>query len=271
MRRIATTVCSGVAALALNTAHAQSAAPSAAPVAISSASTSQAAAYQAALANPDRPATDTARDAQRHAAELLAFSGIKSGDQVADLMPGSGYFTRLFSNVVGPKGHVYGVVPVELLARHPKMADGPKALSADPAFANTSAVVTPVVDFSVNQPLDLVWTSQNYHDVYGTLGADSAQRMDRAIFQALKPGGTFIVIDHVAGAQNASTAPTTLHRIDPNLIRKEVEDAGFTLEAESTVLRNPADTHTLKVFDPAIRGQTDQVVYRFRKPQKKSS
>ncbi|WP_367160478.1 methyltransferase [Kozakia baliensis] len=283
MKRIATILCGSVAALTLNIAHAQKAAtqPTPQPASPSKAAIPQTspqaapspavAAIQAALANPDRPAADTARDAQRHASELLAFAGIKQGDYVADLMPGSGYFTRIFSNIVGPNGHVYGVVPVELLARYPKMADSPKALSINPAFANTSAVITPIIDFSVDKPLDVVWTSQNYHDVYGTLGADSAQRMDRAIFQALKPGGTFIVIDHVASPANASTAPTTLHRIDPALIIKEVQDAGFTLEAQSDVLRNPADNHTLKVFDPAIRGQTDQVVLKFRKPAPKKS
>jgi predicted methyltransferase len=112
----------------------------------------------------------------------------------------------------------------------------------------------------------MAWTSDNYHDIYGFFGADHAAAADAAIFSALKPGGVFIVIDHAALPGASATAPTTLHRIDPATVKAQVEAAGFKLEAESPILANPADPHTQKVFDPAIRGRTDQFVFKFRKP-----
>ena len=230
----------------------------AAPAAISPA-------IQAAIASP-RPAADTARDASRKPAELLAFAGIKPGDKIGDLMPGTGYFTRLFSRVAGPSGHVYALVPAELAAKAPKIADAMKALAADPAYGNVSLVVAPTAQTAAPEKLDVVWTSQNYHDVYGFFGADAAAALDRAVFRALKPGGVFIVIDHVAATGAGAASTTTLHRIDPAIIQAQVLAAGFTMQATSDLLRNPADTHALKVFAPEIRGHTDQAVFEFRKP-----
>jgi predicted methyltransferase len=220
----------------------------------------------AAVANPDRPAADTARDAQRHPAELLAFAGLKPGDQVIDFIPGGGYFTRIFANVVGAKGRVFAITPSELAAKVPKMAQGIVALAAQPAFSNVTPLVQPVAVTGDGGHVDMAWTSDNYHDIYGFFGADHAAAADAAIFSALKPGGVFIVIDHAALPGASATAPTTLHRIDPATVKAQVEAAGFKLEAESPILANPADPHTQKVFDPAIRGRTDQFVFKFRKP-----
>lgn len=219
----------------------------------------------AAVANPDRPAEDTARDAQRHPAELLAFAGIKPGDSVADFIPGSGYFTRLFSNVVGPKGHVYAIVPEELAMKRPQMATAMLTLSQQAPFTNVTPEVQPTAEAGSGQPLDMVWTSDNYHDVYGFFGESAAEAAVGSIFRALKPGGVFMVIDHTANA-GAKDAPTTLHRIDPAVVKAQVEAAGFKLEAESDALKNPADDHTKRIFDPSIRGHTDQFVFKFRKP-----
>jgi predicted methyltransferase len=221
----------------------------------------------AAVSSPDRPATDTARDALRHPAELVTFAGIKPGDQVADIMPGRGYFTRIFSKAVGPGGHVYAITPTELAQKAPKIPEAMKALAADPAFPNVTALVVPTAEIAAPQKLDVAWTSDNYHDVYGFFGADRAAQMDAAIFQALKPGGTFIVIDHAAIPGSGGADATKLHRIDAKTVEAQVEEAGFKLEAESTVLQNTSDNHATIVFAPSIRGKTDQFVFKFRKPR----
>lgn len=218
------------------------------------------------LSSPVRPETDRARDALRKPLDLLSLVPLPRNAVVADLMPGSGYFTRLLSLEVGAGGHVYAVIPAEMAARHPQLAQTAQAIAATPAYGNVSVVMTPIVDFRVSQPLDLVWTSQNYHDVYGSMGPETAQRMDRAIYQALKPGGIFMVIDHVAEPGSGTIAPTTLHRIDPALVIRQVESVGFQLVTSSPVLHNGDDTHRLPVFDKSIRGRTDQAVLKFQKP-----
>ncbi|WP_338421703.1 class I SAM-dependent methyltransferase [Acetobacter fallax] len=219
----------------------------------------------AALANKDRPEADRAADATRKPAELLAFAGMARGMRVADLMPGQGYFTRIFSNIVGKTGHVYTVVSAERVAQKPDAANAVKAIAADPSFANVSEVTTPITALTLPGLVDMAWTSQNYHDVYGQ-SPESALAFDKAVFRILRPGGVYIVIDHVATAGSGSEAPKTLHRIDPALIRDQVTKAGFVFESESAALKNPSDPHTATVFDPSVRGRTDQVVFKFRKP-----
>ncbi|NHN88504.1 class I SAM-dependent methyltransferase [Acetobacter conturbans] len=218
-----------------------------------------------ALSNRDRPASDRAMDASRKPAALLAFAGIAPGMKVADLMPGHGYFTRIFSNVVGKNGHVYAVVAAERVAEKPDAADPVKAIASDPAFSNVTVLTEPMTALSLSSPVDVVWTSQNYHDVYGR-SADAALAFDRSVFKALRPGGVFIVIDHAAVAGSGETPTRSLHRIDPALIRAQVEKAGFVLESESSILKNPSDSHETVVFDPSIKGHTDQAVFKFRKP-----
>ncbi len=221
---------------------------------------------QAAISSPARPQTDSVRDMARKPGDLIALAGVKPGDRVGDLMPGQGYFTRLFSLAVGSTGHVYALVPSELAAVAPKIPDAMKTLSADPAYKNVTLLVAPTAQTRAPEKLDLVWTSQNYHDVYGFFGPKAAASMDAAIYQLLKPGGVFMVIDHVAVPGSSATSPATLHRIDPDTVKQQVIAAGFKLEAVSDVLRNPNDTHRAKVFDPAIRGRTDQFIFKFRKP-----
>lgn len=224
-------------------------------------------AVAAAVASPDRPAEDVARDPLRKPAALLAFAQIRAGERVADLVPGEGYFSRLLSKVVGPQGQVYAIVPSELAQVLPKAVDMAKAVAADPAFPNVEVLVQPTAAIKPPVPLDLAWTSDNYHDIYGFFGADQAERFDQAVFAALQPGGVFIVIDHAAEAGADPSSVKHLHRIDPAIVRAQVLAAGFRLEAESFVLANPADRHDEPIFAPDIRGRTDQFVLRFRKPR----
>ncbi|MDR3510893.1 MAG: class I SAM-dependent methyltransferase [Caulobacteraceae bacterium] len=221
----------------------------------------------AAVADPGRPKDDLDRDALRHPAEVLAFAGVKPGDSVADLLPGGGYFTRIFSKAVGPSGHVYAIVPAEIAKAFPKSVDGVKALAADPAYANVTVLVEPIEGFSAPAPLDLVWTAQNYHDLHDPfMGPADLAKVNGAIFAALKPGGTYLVLDHVAEAGSGLRDTNTLHRIDPAVVKTEVTAAGFVLAGQSGLLHNPGDAHIEKVFDPSIRGRTDQFIFKFRKP-----
>lgn len=215
-----------------------------------------------ALADPAR-ADQAGDDARRQAAAVLAFAGVKRGDAVVDYLPGSGYWTRIFTDVVGPRGHVFALWP----ASGAKYAT--KALPALQArhLANVTAAVMPGDTLSVGRPVDLVWTVQNYHDIPNDGGAPAALAFDRSVFAALKPGGTYVVIDHAAAPGSGLRDTGTLHRIDPATVRRQVEAAGFRFAGSSDVLANPADDHSAKVFDPAIRGHTDQFVYKFVKPR----
>ncbi|MDB5429660.1 MAG: hypothetical protein JWP35_776 [Caulobacter sp.] len=221
----------------------------------------------AALADPARPDADRARDGDRYPAEMLAFAGVRPGMKVADLVPGGGYFTRIFSAAVGPNGHVYAYVPDELtkLAKRPPAVN---AIAADPNYRNVSVILRQLPLFGAPEKLDLVWTSQNYHDMHDPfMGPADLSVVNKAIFRALKPGGVYVVLDHAAAPGSGLRDTDTLHRIDPATVRAEVEAAGFVFEGESSILRNPADDHSLRVFDPAIRGHTDQFIYKFRKPR----
>ncbi|HEY2049103.1 MAG TPA: methyltransferase [Caulobacteraceae bacterium] len=214
----------------------------------------------AAVADSNRPADDTARDAARKPADTLAFAKVRPGQTVLEIAPGGGYFTRLLSKAVGPTGHVYSATP-------PQFAKAVTAIAADPAYSNVTVVGVGSQAMTAVPKVDLVFTAQNYHDLHNPAAKLDVPALDKAWFDQLKPGGLFVVVDHVAttGASVPETA-STLHRIDPAFVRKEVESAGFVFDGEANFLHNPADTHALKVFDPSIRGHTDQFVFRFRKP-----
>jgi predicted methyltransferase len=220
-----------------------------------------------AVADSARPEADRQRDELRHTAELMAFAQVKPGQKVADYMPGAGFFTRVFAKIVGPQGHVYAEFPQFMADFEKKEVAAIQALAADPGYANVSFVATPNGSFDTAEPLDLIWTSQNYHDLQFGLSHDQILALDKSIYAALKPGGVLLVIDHVAAPGAGWSVAAKLHRIEPKEILADMKAAGFRLEAESRVLRNRADTHALSVFDPSIRGHTDQVVYRFRKPR----
>ena len=220
------------------------------------------AAVTKALADPAR-ADQQGDDARRKAADVVAFSGLKPGNVVVDYLPGAGYWTRIFTGVVGAKGHVYAIWP----AAGAKYAE--KALPALQArgFANVTAEVQATNLPTSPQPVDVFWTAQNYHDIPNNGAGEPALRaFDAAVFRMLKRGGTYIVIDHADAAGTGMSGTETRHRIDPAAVKAQVQAAGFKFVGESTELRNPADDHSKVVFDPEIRGKTDQFVYKFRKP-----
>ena len=226
-------------------------------------------AISAAIADTSRPDADKQRDANRKPAETLAFAGVRPSDRVAELLPGGGYFTRLFSKVVGAGGHVYALVPAPSPNAPPDAPDFAarvKAIAADPNYSNVSVVIQPFAQLKAPEPVDLVWTSQNYHDFHNFPGVDVAV-FNQLVFDALKPGGTYLVLDHAAEPGSGARDTSTLHRIDPETVKKEVLAAGFVLVGASDLLRQADDAHAVKVFDPSIRGKTDQFILKFRKPK----
>jgi predicted methyltransferase len=253
-----TLVLAAVIALALPVAHTAHAAPQHA----------QPPYLTAAINDPGRQA-DRADDARRKIAQVMAFAQVKPGDKVLELIPGSGYFTRVFSGVVGPKGHVYALWPDEYAAEAKSDVANLRKLAGQPHYANVSVLTQPAAKLDAPESVDVVFTSQNYHDYPDEfMGRVDPVVLDRQVYDALKPGGVYIVIDHVAPAGSGMRDTDTLHRIDPAIVRKQVESAGFVFDGESDALRNPADPHDIKVFDKSIRGHTDQFMYRFRKPAK---
>jgi predicted methyltransferase len=227
----------------------------------------------AALADPARPAEEVARDRERRAAELLAFAGVTRGERVADFMSGGAYFTRLLSRTVGDDGRVYAFLPDEQLQHcAPAETAGTRQLAHDAHYANVRVLSAPVARFAAPEPLDLVWTSLNFHDLYDSfMGPANVPQVVAAFYRALKPGGVLVIVDHTAQPGSELRDTERLHRIDPAAIIRTVRAAGFVLEAQSDVLRNASDSHELVVFDPAIRGRTDQVVLKFGKPRVKAA
>jgi predicted methyltransferase len=225
----------------------------------------------AAIADPNRPDADRQRDANRKPAETLVFAGLRPGEQIAELMPGGGYFSRIFSKAVGDSGHIYELVPAPLptaAADAPDFSARIKAIAKDPHYGNVSVVVEPYSQLSVPVPVDMVWTSQNYHDLHNFPGLDLTV-FNQMVFAALKPGGVYLILDHAAAAGSGIRDTKTLHRIDAEAVKREVLAAGFVFDGGSSLLKNGDDPHTAPVFDPQIRGRTDQFILKFHKPAQK--
>ena len=251
--------------------------------------------YVTAAVNDDhRPAADRMRDVNRKPAESIAFAGVKPGDKVVDFLAGGGYFTRILSKVVGPQGHVYATAPVIAapmgnmpmgnmpMPNMPQqgampmqnmpmpgmaqrgMEDPLREITTDPAYANVSEVIQPTSQLKVIEPVDVVWTSQNYHDLHnpGSLHADDMAAFNKSVFDALKPGGVFLVIDYAAVPGTGFTQSPALHRADPEAEKAEILKAGFVFEGESKILARANDPHTMRAHE-----QDDQFMFRFRKPR----
>ncbi len=216
-----------------------------------------------AVSDSARPEKDRARDADRKPAEIMMLTGVKPGDRVVDVGPGAGYYLRILSRIVGSNGKAVGFNPTWVAEKFPKAPDGVTALATS-GYANVESSVQPMAEIKFDQPVDLVFISQLYHDQHWQ--KIDVAKMNKAIFEALKPGGVYFVIDHSGPGVSTVEQIDKVHRIDDGLVKQEILAAGFVLEAESELLRNPGDTKTLNVFDPSIRGKTDQFVYKFKKP-----
>jgi predicted methyltransferase len=226
-------------------------------------------AIAAAINDPSRPASDTVRDANRKPAQTLSFVGVKPGDKIGDYAAGGGYFTRLFSALTGPTGHVYASVPSALF-KYPNIVKGIADIQVYAAAHPTVTVVfASALDAAMYpEKLDIFWISQNYHDLHDRfMGPVDMAVFNRTVYSALKPGGLYIVLDHTAAKGSPDEVTDTLHRIEPSTVRREVEAAGFKFEAESGILANAEDPRTAGVFDASIQGRTDQFILKFRKPR----
>jgi predicted methyltransferase len=256
-----------------------------------------------AVADPSRPDADRQRDADRKPAEVIAFAGIKPGDKVADFMPGRGYFTRILCKVVGDGGHVYAIAvprpatapPVQgspppsppsqsaPAAAHPdggqtctnvtasslkmRLIPAPELHDdSDPGWVYEYWSSSPAAEnFKAPEPLDAIWTSENYHDLHNkAYGSPDMLVVDKALLAALRPGGILMIEDHAAAAGSAARDTATLHRIAAQQVEQEVTDAGFVFVGESDVLRHPEDRHTSNAHD--MHDKTDRFLLKFRKP-----
>ena len=206
---------------------------------------------------------------QSKQSELIRFAKVDAGDTVIDVYPGDGDWTRIFSDVVGPEGRVYSFVPAEVAHFKSDPVGRMRTLAKEPGRENVEAVSADVTAMpEVTQPADVLWLHLFYHDLHTELiqakGATAAD-FNRAVYERLKPGGFYVIVDHAAAAGAGTSVAQSLHRIEPASAREEVEAAGFVLDAESALLANPDDQHAVKAFDPSIKGETDRFVYRFVK------
>ena len=213
------------------------------------------------LGSAERPEADKVRDADRKPAEVMAFAGVKAGMKITEIAPGGGYYTRLLSAAVGDKGYIYTFAG----------RASPAIEAWAKAHGNVGQIVGKPVDKIAPEPVDMVWTTLNYHDFKNSKQGDSdaAAMFNKAAFDTLKPGGIYLINDHEAASGAGTSVTSTLHRIESTAVIKEVEAAGFKLEARSDLLKHAGDDHTLKVQESGIRGKTDQFILKFRKPKAK--
>jgi predicted methyltransferase len=207
---------------------------------------------------------------QSKLAELIRFSRVDAGATVIDVYPGDGGWTRLFSDVVGPEGRVYSFVPAEVAHFKNDPVGLMRTLAKEPGRENVEVISADLVAMpQPTRPADVLWLHLFYHDLHTALmqtkGATAAE-FNRTVYKRLKSGGYYVIVDHATAAGVGMSSAQSLHRIDPGTVREEVEAAGFVLDAESTVLANKDDPHSIKVFDPSIKGETDRFAYRFVKP-----
>ncbi|MGH8184475.1 MAG: class I SAM-dependent methyltransferase [Rhodanobacteraceae bacterium] len=224
-----------------------------------------------AMSDPAR-AADRKDDARRQMAAVLAFSGVKPGDKVMELIPAAGYWTRAFSQIVKPDGHVYTIWSSSTKPDNKNWANWQKLVKTE-HYGDVSMLREYMGKPHAPVSVDVVFTDDNYHDLHDPYWGPKKQPLDmaefnKAVYAALKPGGVFVIVDHIAPAGSGTSDTDTLHRIDPAVVKKEVESAGFVFDGSSDALVNPKDPLNIKVFDPSIRGHTSQFIYRFKKPAK---
>lgn len=218
-----------------------------------------------AVQDPTRLAEHVARDAGRLPADVIAFSGIRPGETIADIAVGGGYYTAILSRYLGNTGKIYAVDPARIFEAFPQAADGfPDYIAQDPR-PNVEYSVQNLDAFDVPERLDHIVMILYYHDTLWT--GEDRPRMNTAFFDALKPGGTLLILDHDAQPMAGAEIGQSLHRMDCDLIAPELLAAGFQLVESSDLLRNPEDPLDVSVFDAAWRGRTDRCLMKFRKPE----
>jgi predicted methyltransferase len=217
-----------------------------------------------AIADKNRPVVERKLDADRKPAEVLAFAGIHPGEIIGEYLPGGGYYTRLLGDIVGPSGKVYAL---ETTTWGQENIDDAKKILTEPGRTNITLDLAPLGDFHLPEKVDIFWTSLNYHDLHVPKYANvDMAAFNKHVFDSLKPGGVYFIIDHAAASGTGATLSPILHRIDEQTVINEVTSVGFALAGESNILRHPADDHTKAVFDPSIRFKTDQFILVFKKP-----
>jgi predicted methyltransferase len=213
-----------------------------------------------AIANPTRTKNERDADAHRLPARTIAFAGVAPGMIIGEFIPGNGYFTRILSEVVGPKGRIYGIENTNW---------------TNPAFdrklmgerRNVFLRSSRFGEFDLPEKIDLFWITQNYHDLHvAEYGRVDIAAFNRRVFDALKPGGIYVIVDQAANPGTTEDRIAALHRIDKTQVISEVTAAGFTLVGESDALRHASDDHTRSIFDVIVRGQTDEFMLKFRRP-----
>jgi predicted methyltransferase len=213
-----------------------------------------------AIANPTRTKNERDADAHRLPARTIAFAGVAPGMIIGEFIPGNGYFTRILSEVVGPKGRIYGIENTNW---------------TNPAFdrklmgerRNVFLRSSRFGEFDLPEKIDLFWITQNYHDLHvAEYGRVDIAAFNRRVFDALKPGGIYVIVDQAANPGTTEDRIAALHRIDKAQVISEVTAAGFTLVGESDALRHASDDHTRSIFDVIVRGQTDEFMLKFRRP-----
>jgi predicted methyltransferase len=213
-----------------------------------------------AVADPSRPKTDSVRDVLRAPSETIAFAGVKPGMVVAEFFPSGGYYTRMLSDVVGPRGKIYGI-------ENPKWDKGGDAkMAAEPGHGNVTIEMVKFGEFNPPQKVDMVWITQNYHDLHvAEYGPVDMAAFNKRVYDGLKPGGIYFILDHQANPGTDDAGIAKVHRIEKSVVIKEVTAAGFRLVGESNVLHRTTDDHTKMSSDPAIKGHTDQFLLKFQK------
>jgi predicted methyltransferase len=219
---------------------------------------------QHAIESTDRSAEQKARDFNRKPAEVLTLSGVKPGDTVVEFASFGQYFTTLLSDIVGPKGMIY---MYDLPYTEQRAGEASRAFVAKHANAKYELVDYNTLQLPSN--VDIVFNVLYYHDL--SLNNIDTASLNKRIFDALKPGGIFFVVDHNAAPGSGRRDTKAIHRIDPEVVKQEILAAGFELVEDSKLLAHAEDDHTKMVFAPGTRGVTDQSVFKFRKPKGKKS
>ena len=218
----------------------------------------------AAVADPARPVDDRKLDPDRKPAQLLAFAQVHPGEAIAEYLPGGGYYTRMLSGIVGAKGRVFAL---ETTTWGKDNIESTRSAITASNLGNVALDLAPLGEFHLSAKVDLFWITDNYHDLHVPKYANVDMAVFNShVFNSLKPGGAYLIIDHAAAPGTGATLSPSLHRIDKATVIAEVTAVGFKLARQSDLLHNPADDHSRTVFEPAIHFKTDQFVLLFRKP-----